>query len=48
MFSDILLSTSCNLRFVEDVVMLDILKLPQNNGDSLADPVKLSVRVNLL
>lgn len=45
---DTLLSTSCNLRFVEAVVVLDILKLPQNNGDCLADPVKLSVHVNWL
>lgn len=46
MLLDTLLSTSCNLRFVEAVVVLDILKLPQNNGDCLADPVKLSVHVN--
>lgn len=45
---DTLLWSSCNLRFVEDVVVLDILKLPQNNGDCLADPVKLSVHVNWL
>lgn len=28
--------------------MLDTLAVPQDNGDCLADPMKLSVHVNLL
>lgn len=48
LFLDTLLSTTCNLRLVEDVVVLDNLKLSGDNGHHLADPVKLSVHVNLL
>lgn len=48
MVLDTLLSTSCNLRFMEDVVVFDIVKLLQNNKYCLADPVKLSVHVSLL